>query len=213
MPQCDEPCQARGRPGLRHFWCWIFGRSPASRTVLIVGSRSAECRVRCDFRGISYKNFTIGIPRNSLALKPSRSSCGHPKAPADARSTGALGSGSELQELAGSALDLEPLIVVRDRPRVCGGGDRHVPQGLDRPLLFDLVDRLDRLYHALAEPLREEGIQIVLDVLLAGGLDRLHDRLGRSLVILLEDGGDLFQPAIGGAFRMADANLGILVRP
>src|SRR5205814_10331628 len=54
------------------------------------------------------------------------------------------GSGSELQELAGGALDLEALIVVRDRPRMRGGGNRHVPQGLDRPLLFDQVDRLDR---------------------------------------------------------------------
>src|SRR5438270_14048561 len=113
-----------------------------------------------------------------------------------------LGSGGELQELAGGTLDLEALIVVRDRPRMRGGGNRHVPQGLDRPLLFDLVDRLDRLHHALAEPLREESIQIVLDPPLAGGLDRLYDRLGRPLVILFEDGGDLFQPAIGGAFRV-----------
>src|SRR5436190_12321057 len=123
-----------------------------------------------------------------------------------------LGSGSELQEFAGGTLDLEALVVVRDRPRMRGGGNRHVPQGLDRPLLFDLVDRLDGLHHALAEPLGEKGVQIVLDALLAGRLDRLHDRLGRPLVILLEDGGDLFQPAIGGAFRVADADLGVLVR-
>src|SRR5205814_2045962 len=64
-----------------------------------------------------------------------------------------LGSGSELQELAGGTLDFETLIVVRDRPRMRGGGDRHVPQGLDRPLLFDQVDGLDRLHHALTEPL------------------------------------------------------------
>src|SRR5437763_3948790 len=122
-----------------------------------------------------------------------------------------LGSGSELQELAGGSLDLEALIVVRDRPRMRGGGNRHVPQGLDRPLLFDLVDRLDRLHHAGSEPLGEKGIQIVLDPLLAGRLDRLHDRLGRPLVILFEDGGDLFQPAIGCAFRVTDADLRILV--
>src|SRR5437899_1601805 len=122
-----------------------------------------------------------------------------------------LGSGSELQELAGGALDLEALVVVRDRPRMRGGGDRHVPQGLDRPLLFDQVDRLDRLHHPLTEPLCEKGIQIVLDTLLASRLDRLHDRLGRPLVILFEDGGDLFQPAIGGAFCVADADLRILV--
>src|SRR5437763_6552780 len=122
-----------------------------------------------------------------------------------------LGSGSELQELAGGTLDLEALIVVRDRPRMRGGGNRHVPQGLDRPLLLDLVDRLDRLHHAGSEPLGEKDIQIVLDALLASRLDRLHDRLGRPLVVLLEDGGDFFQPAIGGAFRVADADLGILV--
>src|SRR5436190_9826066 len=81
-----------------------------------------------------------------------------------------------------------------------GGGNRHVPQGLDRPLLFDLVDRLDRLHQALTEPLGEKGIQIVLDALLASRLDRLHDRLGRPLVILFEDGGDLLQPAIGAPF-------------
>src|SRR5205085_7898176 len=122
-----------------------------------------------------------------------------------------LGSGSELQELAGGTLDLEALIVVRDRPRMRGGGNRHVPQGLDRPLLFDLVDRLDRLHHAGSEPLCEKGVQIVLDTLLASGLDRLHDRLSRPLVVLFEYGGDLLQPAIGGAFCMADADLGILV--
>ena len=55
-----------------------------------------------------------------------------------------------------------------------GGGNRHVPQGLDRPLLLDLVDGLDRLHHALTEPLGEEGIQIVLDPLLASRLDRLN---------------------------------------
>src|SRR5204863_7331601 len=54
-----------------------------------------------------------------------------------------------------------------------GGGDRDVPQGLDRPLLFDQVDRLDRLHHAGSKPLGEERVQIVLDPLLAGGLDRL----------------------------------------
>src|SRR5207237_2395704 len=122
-----------------------------------------------------------------------------------------LGSGNELQELAGGALDLEALIVVRDRPRMRGGGNRHVPQGLDRPLLFDLVDHLDRLHHAGSEPLCEKGVQIVLDTLLASRLDRLYDRLGRPLVVLLEDGGDLFQPTIGGAFCVADADLGVLV--
>src|SRR5438309_7216841 len=91
------------------------------------------------------------------------------------------GSGSELQELAGGTLDFETLIVVRDRPRMRGGGNRHVPQGLDRPLLFHQVDRLDRLHHALPEPLGEEGIQIVLDALLASRLDRLYDRLSRPL--------------------------------
>src|SRR5437764_10918544 len=55
----------------------------------------------------------------------------------------------------------QALVVVRDRPRMRGGGDRHVPQGLDRPLLFDLVDRLDRLHHAGSKPLGEKGIQII----------------------------------------------------
>src|SRR5438034_7621898 len=39
-----------------------------------------------------------------------------------------LGSGSELQELAAGAPDLGTLIVVRDRPRMRRGGDRHAPQ-------------------------------------------------------------------------------------
>src|SRR5204863_8250278 len=122
-----------------------------------------------------------------------------------------LGSCSDLQEFAGGTLDFEALIVVRDRPRMRGGGDRHVPQGLDRPLLFDQVDGLDRLHHAGSKPLCEKGIQIILDTLLASGLDRLHDRLSRPLVILLENGGDFFQPAIGGAFCVTDADLGVLV--
>src|SRR6266513_2326075 len=117
----------------------------------------------------------------SRALRSPQSPCRH------AVDRG-LGSGGELQEFAGGTLDFEALIVVRDRPRMRGGGDRDVPQGLDRPLLFDQVDGLDRLHHALAEPLCEEGIQIVLDALRAGGLDRLDNRLGRPLVILLEDG-------------------------
>src|SRR5438045_3900671 len=74
-----------------------------------------------------------------------------------------LGSGSELQELAGGTLDFETLVAVRDGPCVRSGRDRHVPQGLDRPLFFDQVDGLDRLHHALTEPLGEKGIQIVLD--------------------------------------------------
>src|SRR5437764_9128271 len=73
-----------------------------------------------------------------------------------------LGSGSELQELAGGTLDLEALIVVRDRPRMRGGGDRDVPQRLDRPLLFDQVDLLDRLHHAGSNPLSQKGVQVVL---------------------------------------------------
>src|SRR5205823_4374488 len=110
------------------------------------------------------------------------------------------GSGSELQELAGGTLDLEALIVVRDRPRMRGSGDRHVPQGLDRPLLFDQVDRLDRLHHALAEPLCEKGVQIVLDALLAGRLDRQHDRLCRPLIILFEDGATSSSQRSGAPF-------------
>src|SRR5256885_11884547 len=129
----------------------------------------------------------------SRALRSPQSPCRH------AVDRG-LGSGSELQELAGGTLDFETLVVVRDRPRVCGGGNRHVPQGLDRPLLFDQVDRLDRLHHPLAEPLGEKGVQIVLDTLIAGRLDRLYDRLGRPLDILIEDGGAFFQPAIWCAF-------------
>src|SRR5205814_2859992 len=92
------------------------------------------------------------------------------------------------QEFAGGTLDFETLIVVRDRPRMRGGGDRHVPQGLDRPLLLDLVDRLDRLHHALTEPLGEKGIQIVLDPLLASRLDRQHDRLSRPSSYSLRTG-------------------------
>src|ERR1700730_3928374 len=78
---------------------------------------------------------------------------------------GRLSSGSQLQQLAGGALDFEALVVVRDRPRVRGGGDRHVPKGLDRALFLDLMDGLDRLHHAAAEPLGEKSVQIVLDAL------------------------------------------------
>src|SRR5436190_10687188 len=99
---------------------------------------------------------------------PESRALGSPQSPRRHAVDRGLGSGGELQELAGGALDVEALVIVRDRPRVRGGGDRHVPQGLDRPLLFDQVDGLDRLHHALTEPLCEEGVQIVLDPLLAG---------------------------------------------
>src|SRR5205823_94679 len=144
-------------------------------------------------RATSFWEFPI---RTLYREFPESRALGSPQSPRRHAVDRGLGSRSELQELAGGALDLEALIIVRDRPRVRGGGDRHVPEGLDRPLLFDLVDRLDGLHHALAEPLGEEGIQIVLDALLAGRLDRLDNRLGRPLVALLDDGGDLLHPAI-----------------
>src|SRR5580700_5738148 len=65
---------------------------------------------------------------------------------------GRLTSGSQLQQVTCGALDFEALVVVRDAARVGGGGDRHVSKGLDRPFLFDLMDRLQRLHHAAALP-------------------------------------------------------------
>src|SRR5438067_12703102 len=89
----------------------------------------------------------------SRALRSPQSPCRH------AVDRG-LGSGSELQEFAGGTLDFEALNVVRDRPRMRGNGNRHVPQDLDRQLLVDPMDRLNRLHHAGSKPLCEEGIQM-----------------------------------------------------
>src|SRR5256885_15829646 len=77
----------------------------------------------------------------SRALRSPQSPCRH------AVDRG-LGSGSELQEFAGGALDFEPLVVVRDGPRMRSGGDRRVPPGLDRPPLLGLVDGLCPPHHA-----------------------------------------------------------------
>src|SRR5947207_5681293 len=188
MPRCVEPCRRAAVRGFVTFDERMFG--VLSAPALMSGVLRSDDAV---LRATTFWEFPI---RTLYREFPESRAFRSPQSPCRHAVDRGLGSGSELQELAGGTLDFETLIVVRDRPRMRGGGDRRVPQGLNRPLLFDQVDRLDRLHHALPEPLGEEGIQIVLDALLASRLDRLDDRLGRPLVILFEDGGDLFQPAI-----------------
>src|ERR1700716_2040338 len=116
----------------------------------MAGLCSGDAVVRATtFWGFSIKNLLKEFPESRAARSPQS-----PRRHAVDRG---LGSGSELQELAGGTLDFETLIVVRDRPRMRGSGDRHVPQGLDRPLLLDLVDGLDRLHHAGSKPLCKEA--------------------------------------------------------
>src|SRR5437763_12190954 len=73
----------------------------------------------------------------------------HPKAPADTRSTGARGQAASFKSSPAARSISRRLSLFGIDRSMRGGGNRHVPQGLDRPLLFEQVDRLDRLHHAL----------------------------------------------------------------
>src|SRR6266478_1712922 len=123
-----------------------------------------------------------------------------------------LGLGCQLQQLTRGAFELEPLVVVRQRAGMRGGGDGDVPKGFDGAALLGLVDGLEGRDQGFAEPLREELVEIDLDPLGPGILDRLQHRLGTALRIFAKDGGHLLDPAVWRAARVADANLSVLVR-
>src|SRR5712671_562062 len=123
-----------------------------------------------------------------------------------------LGLGCLLQQLTRGAFELEPLIVVRQRAGMRGSGDSDVPEGFDRAALFGLVNGLEGRDQGFAEPLRQELVEIDLDPLGPGVLDGLQHRLGTALRIFAKDGGHLFDPAVWRTARVADANLGVLVR-
>jgi len=93
-----------------------------------------------------------------------------------------------------------------------GSGDGDVPEGLDRSALLGLMNGLEGWDQGFAEPLRQELVEINLDPFGASVLDGLHHGLGAALRIFAKDRGHLFNPAVGCAARVADANLGILVR-
>jgi hypothetical protein len=99
-----------------------------------------------------------------------------------------LGSGCGLQQLAGGAFELEPLVVVRQRAGMRGGGDGRVPQGLDRPAFLGLVDRLQSQDQRLAKAFCQELVEIGLDSLGPGVFDRLQYRLGAALRIFAKTG-------------------------
>src|ERR1700731_769607 len=128
------------------------------------------------------------------------------------RAGAGLGSGCLFQQFTRGALELEPLVVVRQRAGMRGSGDGDVPEGFDRAALLSLVNGLQGRDQGLAEPLRQELVEIGLDPLGPGVLDRLQHRLGAALRVLAKDRGDLFDPAIWRAPRVANANLGLLVR-
>src|SRR5712671_2282458 len=123
-----------------------------------------------------------------------------------------LGLGCQLQQLTRGAFELEPLVVVRQRAGMRGSGDGDVPEGFDGAALLGLVNGLQGRDQGLAEPLRQELVEIGLDPLGPGVLDCLQHRLGTALRIFAKDGGHLFDPAVWRAARVADANLGVLVR-
>src|SRR5882762_9634258 len=122
-----------------------------------------------------------------------------------------LGLGCLLQQFTRGAFELEPLVVVRQRAGMRGSGDGDVPKGFDGAALLGLVNSLQGRDQGLAEPLRQELVEIDLDPLGPGVLDRLQHRLGTALRIFAKDWGHFFDPAIWRAARVANANLGILV--
>src|SRR5258708_39911600 len=129
MPRRLDPgrrvaCRGAGEIGRSDLWC------AEPRPPQWAGVRSDDAVLRAtSFWEFPIRTLYREFPE-SPALRSPQSPCRH------AVDRG-LGLGGELQEFAGGALDLEALVIVRDRPRMRGGGDRHVPQGLDRPLLFD----------------------------------------------------------------------------
>ena len=62
----------------------------------------------------------------------------------------------ELHHLTGLALQLDPAIGMGHVAGIGGDGGGRVPEGFDRPLLLELVDRLEIGDEPLAEPLVEE---------------------------------------------------------
>src|SRR5882672_322822 len=123
-----------------------------------------------------------------------------------------LGLGCLLQQLTRGAFELEPLVVVRQRAGMCGSGDGDVPKGFDGAALLGPVNGLQGRDQGFAEPLRQELVEIDLAPLGPGVLDRVQHRLGTALGTFAKDWGHLFDPAIWRAARVADANLGVLVR-
>src|SRR5712672_3986162 len=123
-----------------------------------------------------------------------------------------LGLGCLFQQFTRGAFELEPLVVVRQRAGMRGGGDGDVPEGFNRTTLLGLVNGLQGRDQGFAEPLRQELVEVDLDPLGPGLLDGLQHRLGTALRIFAKDGGHLLDPAVWRAARVANANLGILVR-
>jgi hypothetical protein len=116
-----------------------------------------------------------------------------------------------LEQFAGETLDFDAPIRVGDRARVSGRGGDDVELVLDRAALLDEVDSLDRLDHPLAKTVGKEGVEVIVDLLLTGVLDRLDYRLGAAVRVLAEDRNDLIEPAVGSTLGVADADLRILV--
>src|ERR1700737_3773945 len=85
-----------------------------------------------------------------------------------------LGSGYLLQQLTRGALELEPLVIVRQRAGMRGSGDSDVPEGLDRPAFLGLVNGLESRNQGFAEPLRQELVGVALHPLGPGVLDGLQ---------------------------------------
>jgi hypothetical protein len=81
-----------------------------------------------------------------------------------------------LEQLTGLALDFDPVIGVGDGPSVRCCGDDQVQDVLDRVALFRQGDGLEGLDHALPEPGGDERVLVLVELLLAGLLDRLDDR-------------------------------------
>src|SRR5882757_9714184 len=149
----------------------------------------------------------------TLEYSPFGAECSDAETPLHCCVTGlGLGLGCLFQQFTRGALELEPLVVVRQRAGMRRSGDSDVPEGFDRAALFGLVNGLEGRDQGLAEPLRQKLVEIDLDPLGPGVLDRLQHRFGTAFGIFAKDWGHLFDPAVWRAARVANANLGVLVR-
>src|SRR5271169_2195444 len=189
-------------------------RCPASLSSIHCSNRSPIAAIVRVGSRVSKLGSVVGFSRYGLTIcSLLRAGCSQRLAPHSTRPCRVrLGLSRLFQQLAGGAFDLQSPIGVGNRSCMRGGGDRHVPDRLDRSALLGLVNGLDGRDHGFAKPVGEELVEIGVDALGAGIFDRLLHRFRRALRVFGEDRDGFFQPPVGGAGGVPDADLGVLVR-
>src|SRR3984893_15382300 len=189
-------------------------RVPASLSSIHFSNRSPIAAIVRVGSRVSKLGYVVGLSRYGLTTcSLLRAGCSQRLAPHSTRPCRVrLGLSRLFQQFAGGAFDLQSPIGVGNRPRMGGGGDRHVPDRLDRSALLGLVNGLDGRDHGFAKPVGEKLVEIGLDALGAGIYDRLLHRFRRALEVFGELRGGSFEPPVGGAGGVPDADLGVLVR-